>query len=204
MTGVYPDRTGAGAVSNSFNYYNASTGSAAHSNSTFVYWTDRLSGDNASDGTPNAGADTSYVLVDENGKNAPAPWVAYTKAGCDVGAVGIADIDLENTNTDLATVFGLGSPEYAEGTSSSSTTRNQAAADFEGIALHCAQGSAVCAAAAATSKASADVLPDEPGGYVGYQGVFGHKYVVPALQQVLHQTPNGARRTICSATRSAT
>ena len=191
MTGLYPDRTGAGAVSNTFNYYNTQTGSSAHTNSTFTYWTDLLSGDNAANGTPNPGADTSYVLVNENGANAPAPWPAYTKAGCDVGAIGIADIDLENTGSDLATVFGLGSPEYAEGTSASSTTRNQAVADFEGIALHCAPGSAVCAAAASVSKASPDVLPNEPGGYAGFQGLFGHKYVVPALQQVLGQAPTG-------------
>jgi len=191
MTGVYPDRTGAGAISNSFQYYNTITNSPAHTGSTFVYWTDRLAGDNTSTGAPNPGADTSYVLVDENGRNAPAPWVAYTRAGCDVGAVGIADIDLENTSTDLATVFGPDSPEYAEGTSSSGTTRNQAAADFEGIALHCAPGSPVCAAAAAVSKVSPDLLPDEPNGYVGFQAVFGHRYVVPVLQQRLGQTPNG-------------
>lgn len=191
ITGVYPDRTGAGAISNSFNYYNATTGSPAHFNSSFVYWTNLLSGDNTSTGAPNPGADTSFVLVDENGRNAPAPWPAYTKAGCDFAAVGIADMDLENTNTDLANVFGANSPEYAEGTSSSSTTRNQAIADFEGIALHCAKGSAVCAAASSVSKVSADVLPQEPGGYAAFQAVFGHKYVVPALQQILGQTPNG-------------
>ncbi len=191
ITGVYPDRLAAGAISNTFNYYNTTTLSPAHSNSTFVYWTDPLAGDNAADGTPNRGADTTPVLLAETGLNAPAPWVPYTRAGCDFGAAGLADMDLENTNTDLATVFGRASPEYAEGTSSSATTRNQAVADFEGIALHCAPGSPVCAAAAAVSKASPDLLPAEPGGYDGYQGIFGHRYVVPALQQVLGQTPDG-------------
>ena len=193
ITGVYPDRSGAGAISNSFNYYNGQTNSPAHTNSSFVYWTNLLAGDNTASGAPNPGADTSYVLVNENGQNAPAPWPAYTKAGCDFGAVGIADMDLENTNTDLANVFGPASAEYAEGTSSSATTRNQAVADFEGIALHCAPGSTVCAAAAQTSasKLSPDVLPQEPGGYAGFQALFGHKYVVPALQQALGQTPTG-------------
>ena len=191
ISGLYPDRTGAGAISNSFQYYNTTTGSSAHTNSTFVYWTDRLAGDNDATGAPNPGADTSYVLIDEKGKNAPAPWATYTKAGCDFGAVGIADMDLENTGTDLATVFGMSSPEYLEGTSTSSTTRNQALADFEGIALHCAQGSAVCAAGAAISKVSPDVLPDEPGGYANFQALYGHKYVIPALQQVRGQTPSG-------------
>ena len=193
ITGVYPDRSGAGAISNTFNYYNSQTGSPAHTNSSFVYWTNLLAGDNTSTGTPNPGADTSYVLVNENGQNAPAPWPAYTKAGCDFGAVGIADMDLENTNTDLANVFGPTSAEYAEGTSSSATTRNQAVADFEGIALHCAPGSTVCAAATQTSlsKVSQDVLPQEPGGYANFNALFGHKYVVPALQQAMGQTPTG-------------
>ena len=191
ISGVYPDRLGAGAIANTFYYYNTRTLSPAHSNSTFVYWTDPLSGDNsASTGAPNPGADTSPVLVAETGLNAPAPWPAYTRAGCDFGAVGIADMDLENTGTDLATVFGRSSAEYAEGTSSSSTTRNQAVADFEGIALHCAKGSAVCAAANSVSKASPDLLPAEPGGYNGYPGIFGHKYVVPALMQVLGKPVN--------------
>ncbi len=32
-------------------------------------------------------------------RRTPAPWVAYTRAGCDVGAVGAANIVLENTST---------------------------------------------------------------------------------------------------------
>lgn len=198
ISGLYPDRTGAGAISNSFYYYNSATNLPSHSGSTFVYWTDKLNADVSSTGAPNPGADTSYVLVGQDGKNTPAPWAAYTKAGCDFGAIGIADMDLENTNSDLATVYGTSSPEYAEGTSTNSTTSNQAVADFEGIALHCAKGSEVCAAAnalagetPALSKVVPDILPEEPGGYDNFQGLFGHKYVVPALQKVLGQTPNG-------------
>jgi hypothetical protein len=40
-TGVYPDRQGAGAIANSFNYYNTSTGNATAYNSSFVYWTNK-------------------------------------------------------------------------------------------------------------------------------------------------------------------
>jgi hypothetical protein len=191
-TGVYPDRQGAGAISNSFNYYNSNTNIANHTGSSFVYWTNKLSADTA------AGADTSYILLAETGQNAPAPWVAYTRAGCDVGAVGIADIDLENTSTDLATTYGNPSAEYTLGGKNSS----QALADFEGIALHCAQGSTVCAAANAlsgstmadglpVSRAVGDVLPQEPNGYTGYSAIFGHRYLVPALQSVLGQMPSG-------------
>ncbi len=190
-TGVYSDRSGAGAIANSFNYYNSSTEVANHYSSSFVYWTDQLNADTST------GADTSYVLIADTGLNTPAPWVAYTRAGCDVGAVGIADIDLENNSSDLITIYGAGSPEVTVGKPSYVGTP-----DFEGIALHCAQGSAVCAAASSlsgtkeadglpVSKAVADLLPQEPNGYSGYQGIFGHRYVVPALQQVLGLPTNG-------------
>src|SRR6185437_11751003 len=33
----------------------------------------------------------------------------------------------------------------------------------------------------ATKSASPDLLPDEPGGYSGFQALFGHKYVAPQL-----------------------
>ena len=193
MTGVYSDRTGAAAISNSFNYFNSSTELANHYSSSFVYWTNKLSSDTGT------GADNSYILLSETGHNAPAPWVAYTRAGCDVGALGIADIDLENNSADLATTYGAGSPEYAAGSKHSYV----GIPDFEGIALHCAPGSAICAAANTlaagaaeadglpVSKAVADVLPDEPNGYTGFQGIFGHRYVVPALQSVLGQPTNG-------------
>ena len=70
-----------------------------------VYWTDLLADDGDSTiGAPDRGADTSPVLVAETGLNARALWLPFTRAGCDVGAVGIADID-------LATVFGRNSAE---------------------------------------------------------------------------------------------
>src|SRR5262245_40147827 len=43
-------------------------------------------------------------------KNTPASWVAYTRAGCDFGAVALANVVLENTgtgpNSDITKVFG--------------------------------------------------------------------------------------------------
>jgi hypothetical protein len=196
-TGVYPDRHGAAAIANSFNFYNSVTENAPYTSSSFIYWTDKLNED-----TSATGADTSYVLLDELGQNTPAPWVAYTRAGCDVAALGIADIDMENATTDLATVYGPTSAEYLLGSSSSYSKQDQASADFEGIALHCAIGSPICAAANALSgttntdgfplsKAVTDALPQEPGGYTGYQGIFGHRYLLPAVQSVLGQATNG-------------
>src|SRR5262249_31158512 len=76
------------------------------------------------------------------------------------------------TTSDVINVFGAGSPESKE-------TGPMAIADFEGIAIHCAPGSAVCA----RGNARPDVLPDEPGGYdsTQFKALFGHKYAVPAI-----------------------
>jgi hypothetical protein len=157
LTGVYPDRTGTG-LSNSFNYY-VPDGSAPFI-STFGYWTNII-------------PDGARLMVDEKGKIAPAPWVAYTRAGCDVGNVSVANTVLENNSSDVVNVFGAGSPEASE-------TPAQKTADFVGIAIHCAQGSSsVCAAHGANPKP--DPLPDEPGGYNGFQALFGHKYVAPVI-----------------------
>jgi hypothetical protein len=57
-----------------------------------------------------------------------------------------------------------------------------AVADFEGIAIHCAAGSALCASA---NRGVPDVLSNEPGGYAGFNARFGHKYVAPQI------SPNG-------------
>jgi hypothetical protein len=47
-----------------------------------------------------------------------------------------------------------------------------------GIAVHCAKDSALCSAA---NHGRPDLLPDEPGGYTGFNALFGHKYVAPQI-----------------------
>ena len=87
----------------------------------------------------------------------------------------------------MSQVFGTGSPEWNEAVASNAApsgtaARAKALTDFVGIAIHCAQGGGICtndATNAANSRA--DKLPDEPGGYAGYLGLFGAKYVNPAL-----------------------
>src|SRR5881409_578803 len=170
LTGVYPDRMGQ-PVSNSFRYFK--TDGTTRTGVSFAYWTAPLF-DPAGSTT-----DTTPEMINENGKIAPAPWVPYTRAGCDVGAVATANTVLENTAIDIPTVFGAGSPEAQEVT----TNPGQAFADFVGIGIHCAQGSATCSAA---NNGKADLLPDEPGGYAGFNGLFGAKYVDPVIK------PSGA------------
>ena len=165
LTGVYPDRMGQ-PVSNSFRYFK--TDGTTRTGVSFAYWTSPLF-DPAGSTT-----DTTPEMINENGKVAPAPWVPYTRAGCDVGAVATANTILENTAIDIPTVFGGGSPEATEVASDPA----QAFADFVGIGVHCAQGSTVCTDAA---HARPDTLSDEPGGYANYKGLFGAKYVDPAI-----------------------
>jgi predicted transcriptional regulator len=171
LTGVYPDRMGQ-PVSNSYRYF---SGTGSRTGVSFAYWTAPVF-DPA--GTPATGADTTPTMINENGKIAPAPWVPYTRAGCDFGAVATANTILENTAIDIPTVFGANSPEAAEVASNP----RQAFADFVGIGVHCAQGSALCSTA---NNGRPDLLPDEPGGYSGFNGLFGAKYVDPQI------SPNG-------------
>jgi hypothetical protein len=166
LTGVYPDRMGQ-PVSNSFRYFK--TDGTTRTGVSFAYWTAPLF-DPAGSTT-----DLTPEMINENGKIAPAPWVPFTGAGCDFGAVATANTVLENTAIDIPTVFGSASPEAAEVASNP----GQAFADFVGIGVHCAQGSALCAASA---HARPDLLPDEPGGYSGFNGLFGAAYVNPIIK----------------------
>ena len=170
ITGVYGDRHGV-PVSNSFRYFKPDGTSSL--GVSFAYWTDPLF-----DPTTIARTDTKFNMLTAGGKNAPAPWVPFTRAGCNFGAVATANTILENIQTDIPTVFGAGSPQAQE----VATNPGQAFADFVGIGVHCAAGDAVCSAA---NGGEPDVLPDEPGGYSGFNGLFGHLYVAPVV------SPNG-------------
>jgi hypothetical protein len=105
LTGLYPDRHGQ-AVSNSYGYFRPD-GSVGFS-STFKYWTDNTDGGNPANNPPTASADPNYNMVNNDDaslggtgavRNAPAPWVPYTRAGCDVGGVGLANIEQENNTS---------------------------------------------------------------------------------------------------------
>jgi hypothetical protein len=83
LTGVYGDRHGI-PVANSYDVFRPD-GSVA-SEFSFFYWTNHIS-----DLDPSA-LDTTYGMLSGDGKNAPAPWVPFTRAGCDVGAFSSANI----------------------------------------------------------------------------------------------------------------
>jgi hypothetical protein len=161
-------------VSNSFRYFNPN--GTSNLGVSFAYWTDPIFDPNTS--TP---TDATYNMLTAGGHNAPAPWVPYTRAGCNVGQVATANTVLENVATDIPTVFGAGSPQANEVTPDCfvfGAPPCQAFADFVGLGVHCAYGNSLCSTA---NGGVADKLPDEPGGYTGYSGLFGAKYVVPAI-----------------------
>src|SRR3989441_3385384 len=163
LTGLYPDRHGM-SVSNSYFYYPPSKVPAF--STSFKYWTDLVD--------DSAGTKDSLPNMVTDGKNTPAPWVPFTRAGCDFGAISLANIELENTGTgpfgDMSEAFGTGSPEWNEAFASNAApsgtaARAKALTDFVGIAIHCAKGGGICAANATNATNSrADKLPDEPAG----------------------------------------
>ncbi|MGH3201044.1 MAG: hypothetical protein ACRDP5_03165 [Streptosporangiaceae bacterium] len=170
-TGLYGGDQGV-PIANEYNYYTPS-GSTDTAGS-FAYWTDPVVDYNTTTSAPVG--DSDYTLVSAQGKNAPAPWVPYTRAGCDFGSVAAADTELENTLPDIPLVYGANSAEAIQ--AENPKLANKAEADFMGLSVHCAHGSAICAA---SQGGVADLLPDEPGGYSGYNALFGNKFIQPVI-----------------------
>src|SRR5207247_917912 len=139
LTGVYPDRMGQ-PVSNSFRYFTPTGGT--NTGVSFAYWTAPLFDPgpfgNETFPPPNQ-TDFTPEMINEHGKIAPAPWVPYTRAGCDVGAVATANTVLENTGIDVPTVYGPTSPEAIQAAADSpGQPATQTFADYVGIGIHCA------------------------------------------------------------------
>ncbi len=121
LTGLYPDRHGQ-AVSNSYGYFTPAPGVGF--SSSFKYWTDFTDGGNPANNPPTPSADPNYNMVNNDPaslggtgatRNAPAPWAPFTRAGCDVGNVGVANTVLENNTAIIlrnpgATTFAAAAP----------------------------------------------------------------------------------------------
>jgi hypothetical protein len=207
-TGLYGDRHGLG-ITNDYGVYD-STGNVADDTSAFGYWTGP-----GADSYPNQPYSASVPAAGAPAQTPPAPWVPFTRAGCDFGAVSTSNMELENASPDIANAFGANSPEETQylcdiGQLTASppcvkgqtidTFADQETNDYLGLAVHCAaQNDTFCASAQGvkygqttpTSTAVPDVLPDEPFGYQGFQAVFGSKYLTPQLAQAA--TASGTR-----------
>ena len=173
LTGSYGDRMGV-PVANSYGFFKPDN-SVSIGNPSFLYWTAT-----AGDGKP--------LMIDENGKTHPAPWVPFTRAGCDVGAFSVANIEFENVPADIGTVFGTGSQQFKDANNiltanpndnnfAHQKARQSVNTDWLGIAVHCASGSPLCSG----SNGAPDLLPDEPGGYTNFNALYGNINVAPVI-----------------------
>jgi hypothetical protein len=169
LTGVYPANHGQ-AVANSFGFFPLAGTSKFFDGfaSSFTYWTDLV----------NPTTDPVFSMITAAGNNAPAPWVPYTRAGCNVGAASIANLELENISSDLKTVFANDPARLAAALAEAGSNFHKAIADFEGVAVHCAANDPLCSSA---NGGEPDVLPQEPGGYSGFNALFGHVFVAPVI-----------------------
>lgn len=182
-SGLYGARQGI-PIANEYRYYTPGGGTSVAGS--FAFWRDPIVDYTTSASKPIG--DGTPTMIGGNGATAPAPWVPYTRAGCDFGSVAAANTDLENLVPDVPLVYGAHSPQAAE--AENPKLANKAAADFEGILVHCARSSAVCAA---RHGGRPDLLPSEPGGYHGYRALFGNKVVAPAI------SPSGPVRNLGGA-----
>jgi hypothetical protein len=190
-TGLYGDRHGM-PVSNSYKTYNA-TGTT-ESDGSFVYWTSPVY--NSAAGAVSSTEPTTPSMVysptvpahaGATSTITPAPWVPFTRAGCTVGDFSTANMVLENTNVDIPQVFGANSPEAADNNADTGF-KDKTTAKYVGEAVHCAKTDTACMNA---QRAVDDALPTEPGGYTGYKGLFGYKYVNPLIGGQPAVTHNG-------------
>ena len=107
-TGLYGDRHGQG-ITNSYETYDTSGVPVSRSRRS-PYWT----GTYGLDAFPNQPYSAIVPAAGQPPSTPPAPWVPFTRAGCDVGDVSTANMVLENTTPDLQNVFGANSPEVAQ------------------------------------------------------------------------------------------
>jgi hypothetical protein len=190
-TGLYGDRHGQ-PLTNSYETY-LPNGTVV-SKSSFAYWTSTYGVDQF----PNMPYSPNVPAAGSPVSTPPAPWVPFTRAGCNVGDVSTANMVLENTNPDLANFFGPNSPEVQQLNADSDSFKQQETNDYVGLGVHCAQGASFCGDAQAVKfgqnapspTAVTDSLPDEPGGYTGYQALFGSKYLTPQLDAAANSGGN--------------
>jgi hypothetical protein len=208
-TGLYGDRHGMG-VSNSYEYYNGANVNSADS---FIYWTSPII-DHGSQ-TPSATDLNPSMVYSQNvppapvasttghDAMAPAPWAAWTRAGCSVGDFSTANMVLEKP-ADVPTAFGAGSPEDQGRVADPDTAfKDDTTDNYLGESIHCGQATGVndplCTGAQAVKfgqtapspSAVPDVLPDEPGGYANFVALHGFKYLNPVLSGGVSTVRNG-------------
>jgi hypothetical protein len=183
-TGLYGDRNGIG-VSNDYGLYSgpAATPPAANVSeySSFNYWTAPSPSGNGSPAQPYSATSPATGGTTPP----PAPWATFAGNGCDTAGVSTSNMELENVNPDISTVFGPTSKEQAQVTADTSSFKDQETNDYLGLGVHCANASAFCAGATAVKYGDTTPSPTAAPDQTGFQAVFGHKYLQPAIESTI-------------------
>ena len=195
-TGLYGDRQGNG-ISNSYQAYNAD--GTTDPATSFTYWTDPID-DTAR--TPNAGHDTNPNMVYSPVPPATAILAGLAdhgrrrRRGCPTPGPAATSArsrrPTRSWRTPPSTSRRSSAPTRRRLSRSPPTptpSRTMRPPTTSASGVHCAKGAAFCADAQAVKfgqttpshTAVADLLPDEPGGYSGYQALFGSRYIAPQL-----------------------
>src|SRR5438067_9465533 len=143
-TGLYGDRHGQ-PVTNSYKTYNPD-GSTDPATS-FTYWTSPIIDTKTTPAVAST-QDTAPSMVYSDtvpasgapNRITPAPWVPFTRAGCQVGDFSTANMVLENAAVDVPTVFGQTSPEAVQTAADSDRFKDVEVAQYVGEAIHCPTG----------------------------------------------------------------
>jgi hypothetical protein len=189
-TGLYGDRNGIG-ISNDYGLYSgpAATPPAANASEygSFNYWTASSPSGNGSPAQPYSATSPATGGT----TSPPAPWATFASAGCDVAGVSTSNMELENPVPDISTVFGATSQEQAQvnADTGGAPYYDQETNDYLGLAVHCASSSAFCANATAVKFGDTTASHTATSDQTGFQAVFGHKYLQPAVESTISALP---------------
>ena len=149
-----------------------------HRRGSFAYWTAPLF--DPAGPVRRRQTDLTPEMINENGKIAPAPWVPFTRAGCDVGEVAHREHGAREHGA--STSRPSSAPARPRQARSPPTARRTARRRSPTSSASASTAPRDRRSAARRRTPSADLLPDEPGGYAGFKGLFGAKYVNPVIK----------------------
>ena len=145
LTGLYGDRQGM-PISNDYQTYNPTVPPTPQRS--FAYWTDPVDDTAPLARTPVTTPTRTWSTrrlrrpprIPRSARpTTPAPWVPFTRAGCDVGARGHGQQELENAAVGHRRRVRRELARGAAAPADPDSYKDAETADYVGIAVHCAQ-----------------------------------------------------------------
>ena len=196
-TGLYGDRQGMG-ISNDYEVYNASHNDVNPNRLVRIPApTPSIQGTAGNETLPNQPYSPTVPATQTqvNGQEAqdPAPWVPFTRGRAATRLACRRPTWSSRTSSPTSPTSTARAPPSRPRSTPTPALQDQETADYVGLTVHCAPGSAFCSTAKAvkygqstpSSTATADPLPTEPGGYTGFQQLGGHKYLQPQVTSII-------------------